>query len=101
MPEVKGRDANHPVSEGIGHALRLLGCRAYTHRGLPAHEVNQLGGGMQPLGHRHCPDKVLERCSVWVSQGVSRAMSMIDTVTESFPMVVIFMPLADGVCVGL
>ena len=56
---------------------------------------------MQPLGHRHCPDKVLERCSVWVSQGVSRAMSMIDTVTESFPMVVIFMPLADGVCVGL
>ena len=38
----EGRGANYPVSNGSGHALRLLECRYGVHRDLLAHEVDQL-----------------------------------------------------------
>ena len=60
--QFEGRDANHPVSDIIGHALRLLECRAGFHRDILSHEMDQFGLVMQPLDHRHRPNKVLERC---------------------------------------
>ena len=37
------RDGNHPVSDGIGKALRLLGCRASFHKEMLSHKMDQFG----------------------------------------------------------
>ena len=66
----ESRDANHPVSDRIGHALRLLECISSVHREMLAHERNQFGGGMQSLERRHLPNKVLGLCSFSVNQGI-------------------------------
>ena len=66
----KSRNANHPESERIEHALRPLECRPIIHRDLLAHKMNQFGGGMQSLERRHHQNKALERCSFPVNQGI-------------------------------
>ena len=62
--------------------------------------MNQFVVGMQPLESIHRLNKVLERCRFPVDQVVGGEMYMIDTGTESFPMVAIFVLLEDAVCVG-
>ena len=42
----ESRDANHPASDRILHALRLLECGDSVHRELLDHEMHQFVGGM-------------------------------------------------------
>ena len=68
--QFKSRDANHPVLDRIGNALRLLKCRSSVHREIMDHEMNQFRGVMQSLERRHRLNKVLKRCSFPVNQGI-------------------------------
>ena len=65
-----GCNANHLVSDGSGHALHFLECRAGVHKELMAHELDPFGVSMQYLERRHRPNNMIERCRFLVNQGV-------------------------------
>ena len=68
--QFEGCNANNPVSDGNGHAMRLLECISGVHREMLSHELDQLRVSMKHLDLRHRQNKVLERCRFPVNHGV-------------------------------